>query len=130
MYVGCPNLFGWYCCPLLRMLPNMLLLTHLFDEHMHLHAATNAHAFAQPTTIRHAGVSDTHNIQFAPITTPHVMESLKTLSKSCTVILCFNPLCVSCHNSFTTEKAFTMHRQRSPLCLAIVHCDRTMTPQS
>ena len=115
------------------MLPNMLLLTHLFDEHMHLHTATNAHAFAhhnhaprrciwhsQQTVCTHKNASSHGEFE----------NLVEALSKSCAVILCFNPLCASCHNSFATEKAFTLHRQRSPLCLAIVHCDRTMTPQS
>jgi hypothetical protein len=37
---------------------------------------------------------------------------------------------VSRHNSFATEKAFTMHLQRSPLCLAFVHCNRQQISQS
>ena len=56
------------------------------------------------------------------------MTTLNT-SQSCAVFVCFNSHCVSRHNSFATEKAFTMHLQRSPLCLAFVHCDRQRISQ-
>ena len=102
------------------VLPNIVLLTLLFDEHTHLYAATNAHAFAQPCATQ---------VILTLTTTPHVVATLKTL-QSCTVFLCFNPHCVSRHNLFATEKVFTMHLQRLPLCLTFFCCDRTMILQS
>ena len=34
--------------------------------------------------------------------------------------VCYNPHCMSRHKSFVNEKAFTMHFERSPSCLAFV----------
>jgi hypothetical protein len=44
------------------------------------------------------------------------------------LFVCYNPHCMSRRNSFATEKAFTMHFQRSPLCLEFVRREQTHPP--
>jgi hypothetical protein len=44
------------------------------------------------------------------------------------LFVCYNPHCMSRRNSFATEKAFTMHFQRSPPCLEFVRREQTHPP--
>ena len=43
-------------------------------------------------------------------------------------LVCYNPHCMSRHKSFSTEKAFTMHFQRSPMCLDFVRQQSNANP--
>jgi hypothetical protein len=48
------------------------------------------------------------------------MATTSKQSSAQSVFVCYNPHCMSRHKSFLTEKAFTMHFQRSPMCLNYV----------
>ena len=127
MYIGCLYLFGWYWCPLIKIaawydfVVSSVWWTFAFArKHKRTRVCTN---------MQNASVSGTHNTHFPTTTTPHVMATLNTL-QSWAVFVCFNPHCASHHNLFATEKAFAMHLQGSPLCLAFIRCDRTLISQS
>ena len=51
--------------------------------------------------------------------TPTTMSTLVN-ANTMSLFVCYNPHCMSRHKFFSTEKAFTIHFQRSPTCLAFV----------
>jgi hypothetical protein len=58
------------------------------------------------------------------------MSKLNHAHASLSVFVCHNPHCMSRRKSFATEKAFTMHFQRSPPCFEFVRQARTKTPSA
>lgn len=105
-------LYGW---PLLNMLLDVSFVDTPLRQHMHtcwhanLPTCTNAQIF-RPATY--------HYTHWKNDATSHVDIEF---SHKLPVLVYYNTHCsMSCHKSFATEKAFTMHFKWSPLCLAFV----------
>ena len=98
--------------------------TPLFWQH-YTHARTRTHSTTPLCCLLIDG--DTHNtFTTTAILSPPIMSTLKHTHQA-SAFVCHNPHCMSRQKSFASEKAFTMHFQRSPPCLAFVRQEERST---